>query len=329
MDLSLNQRSFHSIESMRTFTLKLIEVNPQGFCGGVVAAITKITKLRTDRPEAKITVLGNLVHNRFIQEALDSLNIQTLEAKGKTRLELLDEIEDGIVVFTAHGISDSVRKKAQEKGLEVLDASCPFVLQTQAEVKKRLDEGFVIFYIGKKGHPEAEALTSGDDRIFLIEHSEDIPKNIKQKIFVTNQTTMSILDTQALFDEIFKLYPQSVLHDEICSATRVRQNAVLSLQEQKPDVLIVVGDPTSNNTRQLADIGRKAHVPQIIPIETAADLDLSLIDPEATVAITSGASTPTLLRKQVVNKLESGLDPEPFKPAELLETTFRPIKKKD
>lgn len=137
MDLSLNQRSFHSIESMRTFTLKLIEVNPQGFCGGVVAAITKIKKLRTDRPEAKITVLGNLVHNRFIQEALDSLNILTLEAKGKTRLELLDEIEDGIVVFTAHGISDSVRKKAQEKGLEVLDASCPFVLQTQAEVKKK------------------------------------------------------------------------------------------------------------------------------------------------------------------------------------------------
>lgn len=98
--------------------MKLIEVNPQGFCGGVVAAITKIKKLRTDRPEAKITVLGNLVHNRFIQEALDSLNILTLEAKGKTRLELLDEIEDGIVVFTAHGISDSVRKKHKRKDLK-------------------------------------------------------------------------------------------------------------------------------------------------------------------------------------------------------------------
>ncbi len=285
--------------------MQIIEVRPQGYCGGVMQAIDKVVRLRKERPEEKITVLGSLVHNRFVQQALEELNIQTLESNGKTRLELLDEIDEGIVVFTAHGISQQVREAARARKLEVLDASCPFVLSTQNIVREQTEQGHTVFYIGKKGHPEAEAVVSSSSRIILIEKPEDIPKGIETEIFVTNQTTMSILEIEPIFQAIRSLYPDAAIHDEICSATRVRQQAVLSLADQKPDLLIVVGDPGSNNTRKLADIGKAAGIAQVLSIETAADLDLDAIRPDMKIAITSGASTPTALRKQVREKLIS------------------------
>lgn len=303
----------------RRGSMKIIEVRPQGYCGGVMNAIKKVIELRKQRPNEKITVLGSLVHNRYVKKALEELNIETIEAKNKTRLDLLDEVNDGIVVFTAHGISDEVSQKAEEKKLEVLDASCPFVLSTQNIVKDELEKGSVIFYIGKKGHPEAEAVVSSSERIYLVEKPEDIPEGVKEPVFVTNQTTMSILEIESLFKEILKKYPQASIHDEICSATRIRQQAILNLKDENPDVLIVVGDPSSNNTRKLADIGKKAGIPEVISIETAADLDLSHFKPDSTVAITSGASTPTSLRRQVQEKLASGTEPEILHGEDLLQ----------
>ena len=122
---------------------------------------------------------------------------------------------------------------------------------------------------------------------------------------MSNQTTMSILDIQDLFEKIRARYPDALMNDEICNATRIRQQAILDLKDDRPDVLIVVGDPSSNNTRQLEAIGRKAGIKQVIRIEKAADLDLSAIDPEARVAVTSGASTPAWLRQQVLDLLSS------------------------
>lgn len=307
---------------------EVIEVNPQGYCGGVMQAIRKAVNLRKEKPEARITLLGSLVHNRYIQQALEELGIEVLEAKGKTRLELLDEIDEGIVVFTAHGVSPAVRKKAQEKGLEVMDASCPFVLSTQKIVAEKIRDGNTILYIGKKGHPESEAVYTSSDQVILIERKEDIPDGIEGPVFVTNQTTMSVLELQDLFDEILKRYPDAEIHDEICSATRVRQQALLNLKGQDIAVLVVVGDPTSNNTRKLADTGKKAGIPEILQVETASDpalnsLCLRLQESEnrkpQRVAVTSGASTPTLLKDQVVAKLQKNEEPAAFDALELLE----------
>lgn len=307
---------------------EVIEVNPQGYCGGVMQAIRKAVNLRKEKPEARITLLGSLVHNRYIQQVLEELGIEVLEAKGKTRLELLDEIDEGIVVFTAHGVSPAVRKKAQEKGLEVMDASCPFVLSTQKIVAEKIRDGNTILYIGKKGHPESEAVYTSSDQVILIERKEDIPDGIEGPVFVTNQTTMSVLELQDLFDEILKRYPDAEIHDEICSATRVRQQALLNLKGQDIDVLVVVGDPTSNNTRKLADTGKKAGIPEILQVETASDpalnsLCLRLQESEnrkpQRVAVTSGASTPTLLKDQVVAKLQKNEEPAAFDALELLE----------
>ncbi len=283
----------------------IIMVNPQGYCGGVLKAIKIAKQTRIDNPNVQITILGNLVHNKYVKEALSFYQIHTIENKDKTRMELLDEIDSGIVIFTAHGISPQVREKAKNKGLICIDASCPFVLQTQKIVKEHLELGYSIFYIGKNKHPEAESIYTMDSNVYLIEPNQEIPTLSSNKIFVTNQTTMSIYDIKNTFDKIKEKYPNAKFHDEICNATRVRQQAILDLKDV--DALIVVGDPTSNNTRKLANIGKKAGIKHIFSIQSVDDIDKKQFVNFKTIAITSGASTPTILTTQVKDYLQEDI----------------------
>lgn len=284
--------------------IEIIEASVQGFCKGVMQAVTLVDQtLQSDCPRP-ITVLGSLVHNDFVNQSLKEKGVRVLEAKQKSRLELLDQIDAGTVIFTAHGVSDQVRQKAKDKGLHIVDASCPFVRYTQNLIAKHLEQDEVIFYIGKKGHPEAEGATFRQEHVYLIESIADIPNHIDKPIFVTNQTTMSIVDLQNLFDEIQKRYPQAVLCDEICNATRVRQKAVLDLANQEIDLLIVVGDPASNNTRKLAQIGKKAGIDHVIQLEDANQLHLDQLKGMKRVAITSGASTPSFLKEEIIEKIK-------------------------
>lgn len=284
---------------------EIIKVDPQGYCGGVLKAISIAKNARLENPDTRITILGNLVHNQYVKKALAYYKLDTIDNKDKTRVELLDEIDDGIVIFTAHGVSNEVHTKAEKKGLKIIDASCPFVLQTQKIIKEKLENGYIIFYIGKYKHPEAEAIYSTSDDIYLIEKKEDIPLNINKNIFVTNQTTMSIFDIKHLFEDIKNIYPSAIFHDELCNATRVRQQAILDLKDKDIDTLIVVGDPTSNNTRQLANIGTKAKIKQVIRINDVLELNIKILEHSKRIAITSGASTPTYLTNQVIEYLNN------------------------
>lgn len=287
---------------------EIIDVPVQGFCKGVTKAIEKAEKTIHDSSYPRpIYVLGSLVHNRFVNEALQSEGLIILEDHQQTRLELLDEIEKGTVIFTAHGVSEAVHQKALKKGLTIVDASCPFVLATHKLISQKLEENATIFYCGKKNHPEAEGATQGRQNVYLIETVLDIPKGITGKIFVTNQTTMSILDLQALFQAIQENYPQAEFCNEICGATRVRQKAVQDLANQKIDLLIVIGDPYSNNTQKLAQIAQSIHIPHIYKVESAKDLNMedTLLKQAQKIAITSGASTPAYLKDEVIEKLNS------------------------
>ncbi|MGM9946691.1 4-hydroxy-3-methylbut-2-enyl diphosphate reductase [Floccifex sp.] len=287
---------------MKQFQIQML--NPQGYCGGVLRAIDIAKKTRFKHPNEKITILGNLVHNHYVQEALKYHNIETVDVKNKSRWDLLDDIQDGIVIFTAHGISEDVKKKAIEKNLTIVDATCPFVSQTQKIVNEYINKGYVIFYIGKKNHPEAEGIYFNRHQVYLIEKEQDIPK-VDLPVFVTNQTTMSILDIKDLFDCIHELYPEAIFHDEICNATRIRQQAILNLKDTGIDVLIVVGDPSSNNTSQLANIGKIAGIPQIIKAQSVDDIDIDSIADHAHIAITSGASTPMYLTNMIYEYLKN------------------------
>ena len=285
--------------------MEIRKVVPSGYCKGVVNAIKLAKDTRINHPNEKIYVLGMLVHNSFVSKELEQLGIITLDDSNKTKSQLLDQIEDGIVIFTAHGISDQVKQKAIAKGLQYVDASCDDVLKTQNIIKDYINNGYDVIYFGKHNHPEAEAVISISNKIHLVSNMDELKTlNINnEKIFLTNQTTMSILELQDLINEAKRMYPNIIIQEEICNATSSRQIAITKLNDC--DLLYVVGDQKSNNTNKLVDIGKKQGIKKVLLIQNYKDIndnDLNNID---NIYITAGASTPPALIDEVVNYLRS------------------------
>ena len=280
-------------------------MTPRGYCKGVIHALQVVKRTINDYPSEEIHLLGNVIHNRFIKSALEDANVVVHDSIKKTRLELLDEIHSGIVVFSAHGVSDAVREKAIQKGLHTIDVSCEDVLKTQALIKEHLKHDCTIFYIGKKGHPEAEAMTQlAPERILLVSNIEDIPTQITGDILITCQTTMSLYDVQDIAETIQKQYPQSSFMEEICKATELRQTVFKNLSISDIDLVLVVGDQQSNNTYSLAEIAKKQGFKNVNVIESVEDITDSMLSDVNTVAITAGASTPPYIVDGVITYLE-------------------------
>ena len=285
--------------------MEVKRVVPSGYCKGVVNAIKLAKKTRLENPHDDIYILGMLVHNSFVSDELASLGIITLDDSFKSKEELLDEVNEGIIIFTAHGISDKIKNKAAAKGLRYVDATCVDVLKTQNIIRQHLDDGYEVIYFGKKNHPEAEAVLSISDRIHLITSEEDILKlDLKgKKLFLTNQTTMSYLELKDLIGKVKEIYPDIKIQKEICNATSSRQEAISKLEDC--DLLYVVGDSKSNNTNKLVDIAKKQGIEKVLLIHSYKDIkkdDLINVDK---VYVTAGASTPPTLIDEVISCLKN------------------------
>lgn len=288
--------------------MEIINVTPRGYCRGVTRAIQMAKQAALDYPTHGIYVLGMLVHNAYVIQALAHYGIKTIDDKKKNRMDLLQAIPDGsVVIFTAHGISQEVVEEAQKRGLLCIDASCPDVLKTQQVVHTALSKEDVdVLYIGKQGHPEAEAVLSISNRIHLITCMADVDRLPDlQRVFVTNQTTMSIFDIETIFAYIRAVYPNATFSEEICNATRIRQEAVAKLQNQNIDVLYVVGDTSSNNSTRLAQIAHEQDIPQVYLIDDVGGIEEAQLQQARRVAVTAGASTPTYLTNQVIQYLKN------------------------
>jgi 4-hydroxy-3-methylbut-2-enyl diphosphate reductase len=247
-------------------------------------------------------MLGMIVHNQFVVDECIRLGIGFVENPRKTREQLLDEIDEGIVIFTAHGISDSVRRKAIEKGLTVVDASCQDVIRTHTLVREHVNHGDVL-YIGKKNHPESEGTVSLSPRIHLITKAEDLDGlGQLHNVLITCQTTLSLIDTRGIIDACLEKYPGAKVAEEICAATRMRQDAVMNLRDT--DCLIVVGDPRSNNSTQLKRIAFDAGIKEAHLIGSVLDLKEDMVKYKNRIAVTSGSSTPNSLTNQVIDFLK-------------------------
>lgn len=290
--------------------MEVLKITPRGYCYGVVDAMVlaqqAVKDLNLPRP---IYILGMIVHNRHVVEAFEREGIITLD--GENRLALLERIDHGTVVFTAHGVSPEVRRRAAEKGLTVLDATCPDVTKTHDLIRQTTSEGYEVLYIGKKGHPEPEgAIGAAPDRVHLVEKIDDL-HNIRlksDKILVTNQTTMSQWDVKDLMNKILEIYPHAEIHNEICLATQVRQEAVAE-QAKNTDVVIVVGDPRSNNSNRLAQVAQDLAGVPAYRVADVTEIDPQWLIGKKVVGVTSGASTPTPITKEVIDWLEQ-FDPE-------------------
>lgn len=283
--------------------MKVLGVTPRGYCKGVVRAIN-IAKSHA-HSEVPVFILGMIVHNQYIVNALKDAGIQTVDGKGKTRLQLLDEIDHGKVIITAHGASQDVFDKAKAKGLEIIDASCLDVIKTHDLIKEKLLNNYEILYIGKDGHPEAEgAISINKEKVHLITSKADIDKIDKNNKYVmTNQTTMSLYDVYDLCEYAKRVLPDVEIEKETCTATKIRQEAIKNI-DQDVDIIFIVGDPHSNNTQKLAAIAKDSHQCDVYMIESIEELQTKWLQNKHYAAVSSGASTPTYLTNQIITYLQ-------------------------
>ena len=282
--------------------MEIKRVVPSGYCKGVVNAINIVKKTKEQYPNENIYILGMIVHNSYVSKQMEDLGVITLEDPNLSKEELLDTIEKGVVIFTAHGISDKIKQKALDKGLICVDASCVDVLKNKDLIKSYLDKGYDVVYFGKKKHPEAEAILSLSDNIHLVSNISDIDNlNISNdKLFITNQTTMSYLEVEDMLKLIKDKYPTCIIQKEICNATSSRQLAITNIKDG--DVLYVVGDVKSNNTNKLKEIGSK-YFKKVFLISNYKEINKKDLVDENKIYVTAGASTPPILIDEVIDYL--------------------------
>ena len=285
--------------------MDIIKISPRGYCYGVVDAMVIARNAALDKSLPRpIYILGMIVHNKHVTDAFEEEGIITLD--GKNRKDILDKVETGTVIFTAHGISPEVRDLAKQKGLVTIDATCPDVTRTHDLIHEKANEGYQTIYIGKKGHPEPEgAVGVAPGMVHLVETPSDVEALTinSEKLIVTNQTTMSQWDVADTMNKVKEKYPHVEVYNEICHATQIRQEAVAG-QAPEADVTIVVGDPKSNNSNRLAQVSEEIAGTKAYRIADITELEIDWIKNAKNVAVTSGASTPTPITKEVITFLE-------------------------
>ena len=282
-------------------SLKIILAQPRGFCAGVERAIEIVEKaLQIYGPP--VYVRHEIVHNKRV--------VNNLSSKGAIFVKELDQIPEGAVtVFSAHGVAQRIEDTAKFRNLPVLDATCPLVAKVHKEGQRYSKDGFEVILIGHEGHPEVEG-TMGriSGPVYLVSNTEDVKKlKVKNpnKLSYVSQTTLSVDDTRDIIKALQDRFPNIIGPDvkDICYATQNRQSAVRDLVKNV-DLVLVVGARNSSNSNRLKDIGSESGVNTYL-IETADDMLTEWFSNVKSVGITSGASTPDELVKEVIDKIST------------------------
>ena len=280
--------------------MEVLLANPRGFCAGVERAI-EIVERALVQFGAPIYVRHEVVHNRFV--------VDGLRAKGAIFIESLDDVPAGnTVIFSAHGVPQSVRTEAEARGLRVFDATCPLVTKVHIEVARMREQGRELIMIGHKGHPEVEG-TMGQvkDGIYLVECVADVAGLQVAKpdmLAYVTQTTLSVDDAAAIVTALRERFPDIVgpKKDDICYATQNRQDAV-KFMAPRSDVVLVVGSVNSSNSNRLREVAELLRVPAYL-IDNAAAIDPAWIVGKKRIGVTAGASAPELLVDAVIARLK-------------------------
>jgi 4-hydroxy-3-methylbut-2-enyl diphosphate reductase len=280
-------------------TLTILLAAPRGFCAGVDRAI-KIVELALKRFGPPVYVRHEIVHNRHV--------VESLKAKGAIFVEELDEIpETGApVIFSAHGVPQSVPADAQTRGLNYLDATCPLVSKVHAEARAHHEEGLEIVLIGHAGHPEVigtlgQLPAGAATLIETIEDARAFKPRDPNRLAFTTQTTLSVDDTAAIVAVLKERFPAIVgpRKEDICYATTNRQAAVKAIAPRS-DAVIVVGAPNSSNSLRLVEVAERAGCRKAVLVQRAADIPWEAFAGVATLGITAGASAPELLVTEII-----------------------------
>jgi len=278
---------------------RVLLASPRGFCAGVDRAI-EIVEQALERFGAPVYVRHEIVHNRHV--------VESLRARGAVFVEDPDEVpEGGLLVFSAHGVSPSVRQAAAERRLRVIDATCPLVTKVHVEALRFARADHEIVLVGHAGHVEVEGtMGQAPERMHLVQDVADVEAlevRDPERLAVLTQTTLSVDDTRDVLEALRRRFPKVLLprKDDICYATQNRQNAVKQLV-RAADVVLVVGAPSSSNSNRLVEIAAKSGARAYL-VQTAAEIDPAWLETATCVGVTAGASAPELLVKQVVERL--------------------------
>jgi 4-hydroxy-3-methylbut-2-enyl diphosphate reductase len=279
--------------------MRVVLAQPRGFCAGVERAI-EIVERALDKYGPPIYVRHEIVHNRHV--------VERLRGKGAHFVDEIDEIPKGsVTIFSAHGVASAIEERAADRGLPVIDATCPLVSKVHIEGQRYANQGREIILIGHAGHPEIVG-TMGriNGRVHLISSPEEVARlevaDPEMLAFIT-QTTLSVDDTRAVIDALKRRFPTIVGPDtkDICYATQNRQRAARELAAIV-DVVLVVGAPNSSNSNRLREIAAESGVASYL-IEDARALDPCWIVGASSVGITAGASAPAELVEEVIARL--------------------------
>lgn len=290
---------------------KIIKIEPQGFCFGVLRALRMMQDLAISNPPKPCYLVGNLVHNRFVKQFLEHQGF--IIEEGLDKEAIIDTINEGTVVFTAHGIDEKIKEKAINKGLNIVDTTCPFVTKSFSMIKEYLAQGYEIIYLGKTTHPETDAALSISPKVHLIESATDIDNLVidSPKIALTNQTTMSKFDMEMVEKAVIEKYPQTVIMDKVCYATKIRQEVMRKIAGEATEsgekvLFIVVGDTTSNNTHKLWETSKRFSGQDACLVENLDDLPFEALSQYDTIYLTSGTSTPNVIVEEIYRYLLTG-----------------------
>jgi len=287
--------------------VKVLLANPRGFCAGVERAI-EIVERAIDKHGSPIYVRHEVVHNRFV--------VENLRNKGAIFVDEIDQVPEGsVVVFSAHGVSQAVRKDATSISATVYDATCPLVTKVHKEVARRQKQNHQVILIGHTGHPEVEGTlgqSNDSKKITLVESAADIKNlNFSENIDIsyTTQTTLSVDDTKQIVGLLKAKFPQiqSPKKSDICYATQNRQDSVKVIIKNA-EMLLVIGSKNSSNSNRLREIAENNNKPAYL-IDGASDIDIEWLRGITSVGVTAGASAPEVLVKEVVDfLLDNGAD---------------------
>ena len=285
--------------------MKILLANPRGFCAGVDRAIS-IVERALELYQPPIYVRHEVVHNRFVVEGL--------KQRGAIFVEELYEVPDNnIVIFSAHGVSQAVRKEAKERDLTVFDATCPLVTKVHMEVARASRKHMEVVLIGHAGHPEVEGTmgqyASEQGGMYLVETPSDV-LGLKDKVqdptnlHYVSQTTLSVDETADVIEELRRVFPniQGPRKDDICYATQNRQDAVRDMAVDV-DVVIVVGSKNSSNSTRLKELAEKLGTPGYL-IDCPEDIEPKWLEGKVKVGVTAGASAPEELVNKILDRIQ-------------------------
>src|SRR6202165_4742207 len=290
--------------------MEVIKITPRGYCHGVVDAF-RIAKRVREETNGPVHMLGMLVHNTHATDDLQAQGIALVDQPD--RFAGLDEIKEGTVIFTAHGVSPQFKQRVVELGLKPVDATCSDVVRTHELVADLASKGYDVVYIGRKGHPEPEGVMGeAPGKVHLVQDPEDIAALdlTSDRIAVTCQTTLSVWDTEDLIGRVKARYPNAEVHNEICRATQERQEAAVEAA-QHVDLVIVVGSPRSSNSLRLVEVVKKLGKKPAYLVDRLEDLDIAWLKGARKGGGTSGAAAPAQLNRRVIGYIEA-LEPPAY-----------------